>query len=446
MNRLSIYGLSALLAAGCGQADLGNATPPSASSQATLSAMPAQASPSASNAPSARRGGETNSAALIDHDVVPPEPFSDGARAFATMRETLLKTYYDSGLTEDDLYRAAAAGMLEKMDPRMKAWQRLYSPREAAELKNDLRGEVVGVGVVIEFDEKSGYADVLDVLPKSPAEKAGIAGGDKVVSVQGKLYKGMKLADVVSDIRGKAGQRVTMTVLRGDKLRNFDLTRELVPFDEVGHGMLPERVGYLRVPGFNDRTTDEVKAALQSLALDGDHASSLVVDLRRCPGGSFDRALETADLLLAEGTPIVSVHTRGKSDDVRVSKGGGPLLDVPVVVLVGEATASAGEMLAGALREGRHARLVGERTTGKWSVQSLDELPNGYAFKYTIGLLFTPSGKTYQGQGLTPDVDVVMDATALSRANAASSMEARLPLDVQLRTAAALAKAAPHER
>lgn len=383
----------------------------------------APAAPSASPAPAPRD----------DDEEVPAEPFADGARTFAKVRETLLQNYYAEGVTEDDLYRAATAGMLEKLEPRMKKWNKLLGAREVAELKNDLKGEVVGIGVHIKFDPESGYADVLATLPGSPSEKAGLLAGDKIVTVDGKLYKGMKMRDVIADIRGKAGERVTLSVLRADKLLSFTVARAKVGYDQPAHELFDGGLGYVAIPSFNDKTPERVREALEDLR--AKNARALVVDLRQTPGGSFDRAVETAELMLPEGAGIVTLKRKGKPEERHLAKGRGVLVDLPLAVLVDHGTASGGEFVAAALAEGRHAHLVGARTTGKWSVQTIDELSNGYAIKYTVSLFKTPSGKSYEGAGLLPDVTVAMDEGEVARARAGATPAERLARDVQLRTA-----------
>jgi carboxyl-terminal processing protease len=369
-----------------------------------------------------------------ESDVVPAEPFTKGQASFNEVRDALLKSYYAEGLTEDDVYRAATAGMLQQLEPRMKKYNKLLSPRENAEIKNDLKGEVVGVGVRIDFDEKSGYADVVGIIPGSAAEKGGLLPGDKIVTVDGKLYKGMKIQDVAADIRGKAGTNVTLSVLRGDKLAPYTLTRDKLAYDQASTTMVGD-VGVVRIPSFAEKTPATVKAGLEEIAKKNPKA--LVIDLRHTPGGSFDSALQTAELLLPEGSPIVSLKKKGAPEETHVSKGKPILGDLPATVLVDEATASGAELLAGALREQRHAKLVGAKTFGKWSVQSLETLPNGYAYKFTLGLFKTPSGKSFEGVGLTPDLEVPMDEVALQKANNAK-VDDRLGLDVQLRTATEL--------
>jgi carboxyl-terminal processing protease len=184
-----------------------------------------------------------------------------------------------------------------------------------------------------------------------------------------------------------------------------------------------------------------VKDALDDLARLG--AKSLVVDLRDSPGGSFDEAIASTDLMLPTGTPIATVKKRGVKDDTYVAKGTPILATIPLAVLVDHGTSSGAELMTAALQEGRHAFVVGARTYGKWSVQSIEDLDNGYAYKFTIGTFFTPSGKTYGGVGLEPDVEVSMDDKATSRALALSDPDKRLAADTVLRTAAAMLRPRP---
>jgi carboxyl-terminal processing protease len=394
---------------------------------------PAPAPPPAS-APAVVNASAPAATSAPDEGDEPLEgPFPDGAKSFAKLRETLLQNYYAEGITEDDLYRAAAQGMLERVDPRMKKWNRLMSAREVDDLKRDLEGEVVGIGVRIEFEPATGYSHVLGIIPGSPSEKAGLVAGDEILTVNGKLYKGMRTRDVVADIRGKAGETVTLAVLRNAKVETIAVKRERVGLDQPSHQLLPDAVGYVRIPSFNDKTPGIVRAALEDLGKTG--AKALVVDLRQCPGGSFERAIETAALFLPDGAPIVATKRRGKAEEKRLAKGSGLLLDVPLAVLVDHGTASGAEFVTAALAQDRHARVVGSRTTGKWSVQMIDDLPNGWAFKYTVSLFRAPDGKTYEGEGLAPEVEVATDDAALAKATSAKTGEERIALDTPLRTA-----------
>jgi carboxyl-terminal processing protease len=363
--------------------------------------------------------------------VIPTEKFSDGERVFRSIKESLLANYYSSGITEDDLYRAAADGMLQRLDPKMQKWNKLLSPSDLADMEADMRGEVVGVGVKIHFDPATGYSDVLGVVPGSPAERGQIQAGDKILSVDGKLYKGKPMNAVVRDIRGKAGDKVTLSVLRGDKLLSVPLVREVVPFDVATGAMLSGGVGYVRIRGFNEKTPPSLKQALAKVS----GARAMIVDLRNNWGGMFDDAVTCAGFFLKAGAPIVQLEKRGGAIDTVNAKGEQLVGDMPMAVLVDGMTSSGGEFVAAALGEGRGAQLVGARTFGKWSVQKLDKLPNGYAMKFTTSLFRSPSGKSWNGVGLAPDIEVPMDDKATAAAEAIADPEKRASEDVQLRTA-----------
>jgi carboxyl-terminal processing protease len=367
--------------------------------------------------------------------AVPAEKFSDPAKNFDQARKLLLAEYYDGSFTEEDLYRAAVAGMLERVDPKMHKWNKLLSPTEMAELKNDLQGEMVGIGVVVDFDAATGYIQVKRTIPGTPAERAGVAPPDQIVTVDGKLYRGRTLRDAVADIRGKPGETVTLSILRGDKLVAIPIVREKVVYDQVSHSLLPGNVGYLRIPGFNSRTSQAVHDALADITSKGAHA--LVVDLRNSPGGSFDDAVATLGALVPAGSTVALLKKRDTSEPV-IPRSTPVFAEGPVTVLVDHETASSAELVTVALQELRHATIVGSRTKGKWTVQKLEDLPNGYAVKYTIALFQSPAGKSYEGTGLTPDVEVDQSEDDTQRCLGESDPAKQLAEDAPLRTSLSL--------
>jgi carboxyl-terminal processing protease len=367
--------------------------------------------------------------------TIPTAPFTDAQRNFDEVKKTLLSGYYDPSITEEGLYRAAVAGMLERVDPAMRKWNKLLSPDDLAELRRDLQGEIVGVGVKISLEPSTGYIDVLGAIPGSPAEKAGLAAPDKIVTVDGKLYKGLTLKDVVADIRGKAGDLVKLSVLRGDKLVVVPVVREKVVYDVVGELVVEGDVGYVRIPGFNAKTPDALAAVLGDLA--AKKVRGVVLDLRGCPGGSFDDAIASASEMLPAGSIIANLKKRATTEVV-TSKRAPVLTGIPFAVLVDHGSSSGAELVAAALQEGDHAVVVGQRSFGKWTVQMVDDLPNGYAIKYTTALFQSPSGRSFQGVGLPPDVEVDMEGAAVEKAEAITDSGKRLDADAQLKTAVTL--------
>jgi carboxyl-terminal processing protease len=423
MNRSLV--LLPLLLLACSQAPASSGAPAPVSGMVTVAAAP--------GAPAAAATGKPS---WEDEDTaVPPEKFTESARNFEEAKKALLEGYYDTGVTEDDLYRAAVAGMLQRVDPKMRKWNKLLSPSEIAELRNDLQGEIVGVGIGIEIDPATGYIDIQRVYPGSPADRAGVAPPDKIVTVNGKLYRGLTLHDAVADIRGKAGETVTLSILRGDKLVSVPLVRQRVSFDQVSHMIVGGNVGFVAIPGFNAKTPQQLHDALTDLASKGAH--SLILDLRHSPGGSFDDAVASVGELVPAGSTVVSLNKRGKVEPI-VSKSAPVELDEPIAVLVDHETASSAELVTAALQELRHATVVGSKTKGKWTVQRVDDLPNGYAIKYTMALFASPGGKSFEGTGMAPDIEVDQADDATVKAQAEADAVKRVGEDVQLRTAMAV--------
>jgi len=257
--------------------------------------------------------------------------------------------------------------------------------------------------------------------------------------VNGKLFKGKTQKDVLSEIRGKAGETVTLTVLRADKLVTMPIVRAVVSYEVVRDMMLPDSIGYLRVRSFNAKTRPGIDADLGDLASRG--AKSLVVDLRGNPGGGFDDAIASAEAWLPSGATIARIQKQGEKEKTFTAKGATVLANVPMVVLIDGETSSGGEFVTAALQQGRHAQVVGTRTFGKWSLQTVDDLPNGYAIKYTISLIRAADGKTYDGVGFLPDIQVDMDKKAGWAAQRELDPTKRLAIDPQLRTAVAILRA-----
>ena len=376
-------------------------------------------------------------------------PFANGEQAFLAIKEALRSKYYRSGLTEDDLYRAAASGMLAQLEPNLASWNKLLSPEEVAELQSDMKGHLVGIGVEIRFDNDSGTSDVVAVIPGSPAERAGIRDGDKILTVAGKFYKGKTLRDVVTDLRGQAGETVKLSVLRDTEVLSFQIARQRVVYDTVRTLLFPGDVGYMLLRQFNENTFSAVETALKDLQ--SRHARALVIDLRGNQGGLFEKALMTAELFLKKGTPIVKVRHRAGDEETLSAKGAGPLFEMPLALLIDKETASSGELFAGALREGAGAQIIGQKSFGKGTIQNLEELPNHYAFKYTVSQFLLPSGQPIEGTGLTPDVEVAMAIPdqsnyerQLSRLQHMMNPIDRMQADGQLRAAVNLTRLQLH--
>lgn len=358
--------------------------------------------------------------------------FADGERAFREARDLLAHEYVDSP-TDEDLWRAAAEGLTEKLGGR--PWDKLLSPTEMAEMHSDMKGELVGVGVEIKFDAESGITTVLAALPGSPAEQAGIVAGDKILKVDGHAFQGADQHEVVRRMRGRPGEQVRLTVLHGAEVAEKTVRREALVFQPVSDATLPGGAALVQIRSFNEKTGALLAQTLKRLA--AGKVRALVIDLRGDEGGLFDAMLACANLLVPRGKLIVTKIGRGGHEEALRSSGDPPLA-VPTVVLVDGRTASSAEILAGALGESAGAKVAGEKTRGKWNVQKLAELPNGWALKYTVGTFRSPIGVARDGRGLEPQVEVAMDQGQTARAQRIADVTAKLAADPGLRAALAL--------
>jgi carboxyl-terminal processing protease len=320
------------------------------------------------------------------------ETFPKGKATFEETWKLLRERYHQRGLDDEALWRAATAGLLSQVEPKMAEWNVLLTPTEYEELKSDLAGKISGVGLVMEYREQTGTADVIEVIPGTAAEGAGMKAGDRILKVEGKTYKGRSFSDLVHDIRGEAGTKVRMTLLRDAEVLDVSLKRGQVEWDTVSDTMLPSGVGVIVVRAFVDNTPSRLKESLARLTKAG--AKGVVIDLRDNAGGSFERGVEAISLLLPSGATVARVRGRDGREEVVKAKGelAGTLpIGLPTAVLVDSGTACGAELAAAALRDSRGAVLVGAATKGKWSIQTVEQLENGWAAKLTVKLL-APAG------------------------------------------------------
>jgi carboxyl-terminal processing protease len=292
----------------------------------------------------------------------------------------------------------AIKGMVDELDPhsaylRQDEWKALQS---------DTEGKFGGVG--IEVDTRDGELLVVAPIEGGPAERAGVLAGDRVVQVDGADVRGQALDKVIKRMRGAPGTRVKLTVLRSGKPITLELTRDVVKVKSVIFRLLTGNVAYLRLRQFQTGTHDELVRALGRMRTDARGSlSGVVLDLRNNPGGLVDEAQEIADEFLSQGG-IFSLRRRGQTIEEARAHAGGAATDLPVVILVNEWSASASELLAGALQDNQRATVVGAATFGKGSVQSILELPGGTGLKLTTARYFTPAGHAIQADGIHPDV------------------------------------------
>lgn len=375
------------------------------------------------------------SVAFADSYTHPSEAkvkFPDGEKQLRAVRELLLKEYADENLDENDLYRGAIAGMLHAAGNRK--WDELLSPAELADLETSLAGETVGIGIIMKVEPD--LVTILRPVSGSPAERAGVRAGDRILKVDGRSLRGPHMDDVMRSIRGKPGDPVQLTILRDDDVVTVSIKRAPIVFPTVMRVSLPGGVELVQLRIFNEKTAPLLKSALRDIA--GQKPRGVIVDLRENMGGLFDKLIDCASLFLPKGATIVEEVERG-GHAKQVRSNGDPILSgVPIAVLADETTASSAELLAGALRDQLGARIVGGHTAGKWNVQKVEKLSNGWGIKYTIGVFRTAKGQSPDGKGIEPDVPVAMDAGAVEKAVVVTEPAARLQADAQLRAAIAL--------
>lgn len=300
------------------------------------------------------------------------------------------------------LAEGAIKGMVAELDPHSE----YLPPSDYAIFQSDTQGRFGGVGVEVDFRDDA--VTVIAPIEGSPAFRAGMKSGDRIVAIDNVGVRGKSPDQLVRQMRGKPGTKVLLTVRRegSTDLLYFTLVREVINVSSVSSKLLDGGVGYVRVKQFQSGTHAELLRAIAALRKEnGGSLSGALVDLRNNPGGLVAEASAVADEMLDSGVVFTTRH-RGKIvDEIRAARGGS-LVRGPLVVLINEYSASAAELVAGALQDNRRATLVGAQTFGKGSVQSIVDLPGGAGLKLTTMRYYTPSGRAIQAQGVEPDVKV----------------------------------------
>jgi len=318
----------------------------------------------------------------------------------------LLETTYVEEVDVKKLIYGGIKGMLQELDPH----SAFLDPNDYKEMKESTTGEFGGVG--IEITKKDNIITVISPIEDTPAWTAGLKSMDKIIKINDESTAEMELQAAVSKMRGASGTKVKLTILREGKQKPIDfvIIRKIIKIVSVKSMMLPDDYAYLRISTFNESTVTDLKKALTKLEKEAKSKkiNGIMLDLRNNPGGLLDQAIGVSDLFLSKGI-IVSVQGRDKDKKiVEYAKANNIMSEVvPMVVLVNQASASASEIVAGALQDNKRAVVIGQKTFGKGSVQTLVELDDKSAIKYTIALYYTPSGRSIQAKGIEPDVTIL---------------------------------------
>lgn len=322
-------------------------------------------------------------------------------QTFAEVFERIKRGYVEE-VDDRTLLRNAMRGMLSELDPH----SAYLDEDEYQSLRESTQGEFGGIG--IEVGTENGQLMVITPIDDTPASRAGLLSRDIIIGIDGTPTDSMSLQEAVGMMRGEPGSQLRISVLRAgeDAPREFTLTREIIRSESVKHEVLAPGYGYLRISQFQSRTTQQARQAIERMGRE-QPLEGLILDLRNNPGGVLQAAVGVADLFLDEG---LIVYTEGRLSDTEMSFSASPATpagDVPLVVLINSGSASAAEIVAGALQDQRRGVIMGTESFGKGSVQQIMPLGNGEGLKLTTALYYTPNGRSIQAQGITPDVEVV---------------------------------------
>jgi carboxyl-terminal processing protease len=316
--------------------------------------------------------------------------------------------------SEEDLVRGAIRGMIKVLKKAEDPYALFYSPKGYQSFQELTTGRFSGIGVWIK--PKGGRLEIVSVLPGTPAQDAGLRSGDVIEAVDGTPVRDMTSDETINRIKGREGTAVVIDIIRGSTTLSFTITRKAIELPNLKASLLEEGYGYVRLFGFARGAGDQVRERVAGFIDDG--ARGVVLDLRDNGGGLFSEAIDVASVFIESGE-IVIYRERGQDDQVFEAKG--EAFDIPVVVLVNEGTASASEIVAGALQDRERAIVVGTTTYGKGSVQEITPLVDGSAMKLTTAAYLTPEGRNIDGRGIEPDVEV--DGVAAQRRRAIEILE-----------------------
>jgi len=300
-----------------------------------------------------------------------------------------------------DLIYGAIKGMVQSLDPHSS----FMTKEEHRELLIETKGSFSGVG--IEISVRDNVLTVVSPIEGTPAFAAGIKSGDQIVRIDDKPTSDMTLTDAVKSIRGRKGTKVKLTVNRqgADKPLDFTITRDVIPLRSVRQYLLKPGLGYIRISNFQSKTARDLKSAMEKLQKD-QKLEGLILDLRNNPGGLLSQAIDVSDTFLDSGI-IVSTKGRNSAQDMEVTANKNKVaIDYPIVVLVNGGSASASEIVAGALQDNKKALILGTRTFGKGSVQTILPLSDGSGLRLTTARYYTPSGRSIQASGIKPDIEI----------------------------------------
>jgi carboxyl-terminal processing protease len=316
---------------------------------------------------------------------------------------SLVENSYVEEVDSQKLVYGAIRGMMKELDPHSS----FMTADMFKEMQVDTKGEFGGLGITI--GTKNDILTVIAPIEDTPAWKIGIKAGDQIVKVEGESTLNMTVEDAVKKMRGAPGTPVTITIMREgfEEPKDFTIVRDIIKLKSVKFRMLDEHIGLVRVTSFQERTSQDLQTALNELKASGKPLSGVVLDLRNNPGGLLDQAVKVSSEFLPNNVAVVSTKGRKSAQNMEYkSLGGDHVPGVPMVVLVNHGSASASEIVAGALQDWNRALILGTKTFGKASVQTVVPLEDGSGIRLTTAKYYTPKGRSIQNTGIDPDLEV----------------------------------------
>lgn len=332
----------------------------------------------------------------------------------------IINKYYLGEVDEEKLKEGAIKGYIEGLDD---PYTEYISKEEMEEYMEDTLGNYVGIGIYMTADKKSDKVKVLSPIKDSPAEKAGIEPGDIIVSVNGKTYNSSEMSTMTNDIKGEEGTEVEITILRGTETKEFKIKREKIKVNPVESKVLENNIGYIKFTSFDETTAEDFKTKYEELKKS--KIKSLIIDLRNNGGGLVDQALKIADYMAEKDSVLLYEVDKKGNEEVKKSENN-PIISEPVIILTNENTASASEILAGALKDLGKAKIVGTKTYGKGVIQQILSVKDGSGIKLTVEEYQTPNRNKINKIGIEPDETVELPSDVESVINVPEEKDTQL--------------------
>ncbi len=314
----------------------------------------------------------------------------------------LVEQYYVEEVDTKKLIYGAIKGMLRELDPHTN----FMPPDIFKDFETETSGEFGGLG--IEISVTNGILTIISPIEDTPAWEAGIKAGDKVIAVDGHSTKGLSLVEASQLMKGKKGTKVVLKIVRDgeDEPRDIGIVRGSVKIKSVKYTNLDDGYAYIKITSFIENTARDLEKTIDAHIKNNKKVEGLIIDMRRNPGGLLDQAVKVSDMFLKDGTIVSTIGRNKKEKEVSSASKKGRFTDFPIIILVNEYTASASEIVSGALQDNKRALIAGQRTFGKGSVQSVVKLGDGSGLKLTVARYYTPSGVSIQAEGIKPDIEI----------------------------------------